>query len=108
MVVTLAPSACTASTVQDFTAHAVQQHGAGAALAGVASDLRAGESGVAEEVHQQEPGLDVALMGAAVDADRDGTSHGSSLPKDRSPRTIDLKLVRRARGRIAQVTAEPG
>jgi hypothetical protein len=55
MVVTAEPSACTAKTVHDFDAAAVEEHGAGAALAGVAPDVRAGEQQVlAQEVDEQQ------------------------------------------------------
>ena len=50
----------------------VELHGAGAAVAGVAADVRAGQvEVVADEVHQQPPGRDLALVGRAVDLDRD-------------------------------------
>ena len=60
MVVTSAPSQVAASTVHDLTARAVEMHDAGAALAGVAADVRAGEPQVlAQELHQQRARIDV-------------------------------------------------
>ena len=76
MVVTAAPSACTARQVHDLTATPSRSTVHDAALAGVAADLGAGQSdGVAEEVHEQQPGLDLTLNGAAVDADGDRNCH---------------------------------
>ena len=52
---------------------AVEQDGAGAALARVASDVRAGEhQRLAEEVDEQEPRLDLASVARSVDGDGDG------------------------------------
>ena len=63
-----------------FDRDAVDEHRAGAALAGVAADLGAGEAErLAQEVHEQQPRLDVALIGAAVDGDPDGECHELSL-----------------------------
>ena len=51
-----------------FDGDAVQEHRAGAALAGIAADLGAGERReLADEVHEQRPRLDIPLIGAAVD-----------------------------------------
>ena len=51
---------------------AVELHGAGAAVAGVAADVRAGEiEVVAQEVDEQARGGNLALVGRAVDLDRD-------------------------------------
>ena len=51
---------------------AVELDGAGAAVAGVAADVGAGEvEVVAQEVHEQPRGRDLALVGRAVDLDRD-------------------------------------
>ena len=50
----------------------VELHGARAAVAGVAADVRAGQvEVVAEEVHEQAARLDLALVARAVDVDRD-------------------------------------
>ena len=56
---------------QDARAHrlAVEQHGAGAAHPVLAADVGAGEAEVvAQEVREQQARLDLALVGAAVDA----------------------------------------
>ena len=51
---------------------AVDVDGARAAVARVAADVRAGQPEVvAQEVDEQEAGLDVGLVGLAVDRDRD-------------------------------------
>ena len=76
-VVIEAPSACTASRQQLLTAAPVELHGAGAAAAGVAADVGAGEiEVVAEEVDEQPRARDVALVGRAVDLDRDRPARG--------------------------------
>src|SRR4029453_7065154 len=50
---------------------AVQEHGAGAADAVLAPDVGAGEfEVVAEEIAEQEPGFDLALVVPAVDGNR--------------------------------------
>ena len=54
IVVTSSPSACTASTVQDFTDSPSMQDGAGAARRGVTADVRPGQAEhVAQIVHEQ-------------------------------------------------------
>src|SRR5262245_16604673 len=51
---------------------AVVDHRARAAIARIAADVRAREvEVVAEEVHEEAPGLDLALVALAVDGDRD-------------------------------------
>ena len=51
-------------------AAAVDDHRAGAALAGVAADVRAGQAQLlAQEVHQQQPGFNVRLADLAVHGD---------------------------------------
>ena len=58
------PSAWTASIVHDLTAMPVDVDGAGAALAGVAADVGAGQVQVlAQRLDQQPSGLDVQLAG---------------------------------------------
>ena len=53
-------------------AAAVDEDGAGAALTGVAADVRAGQTQVfAEEVDQEHAGVDVSLARLAVDGHRD-------------------------------------
>src|SRR6185503_6326755 len=55
---------------------AVEQHGAGAALARVAANLGAGQiKRVAQEVNEQEPRLDRAIIAATVHGDADGKFH---------------------------------
>ena len=80
IVVTSAPSACTASTVHDFTGSPVQMDGAGAAVGRVAADVRAGQPElVAQRVDQQQPRLDLELVLHAVDvqAHRNRCAHSS-------------------------------
>ena len=56
--------------MQLFTSVPSRMHGAGAAVAGVAADVRPGQvEVVAEEVDEQPPRLDLALVGRAVDLD---------------------------------------
>jgi hypothetical protein len=55
---------------------AVEEDGAGAALAGVASDVCPGLPGdLAQVVHQEQARLDRILAPDAVDGDRDALSH---------------------------------
>ena len=64
---------------------AVDDHRAGAAVAGVAADVAAGQvEVVAQEVDQQPARLDLALVGRAVDVDRDPPA------ATRSPRSIHV------------------
>ena len=64
MVLTSAPSAWTASIVHDLIGPPVDVDGAGAALAGVAADVRAGQVEVLAEGLDEEPSrLDVELVG---------------------------------------------
>ena len=66
-----------------FHGDAVEEHRAGAALAGVAADLGAGEPGeLADEVHEQRARLDVPLVGAAVD--RQSDRHCHDIPPNRT------------------------
>ena len=61
------PSQEAASIVQRLHRAAVEMHHAGAALAGVAADMRAGEPQVlAQELHQQRARIDVGGGGLAV------------------------------------------
>src|SRR5204862_2405445 len=69
----------------DARAHrlAVEEHRAGAAHAVLAADVSAGQVQlVAQEVREQQAGLDLALVGAAVDGDGDPveTIHAAALP----------------------------
>ena len=78
MVVTLAPSQDGEHRAGLHRA-AVQMHDAGAALAGVAADMRAGEAQVlAQELHQQRARIDVGGDGLAVHRHADGGHLGSS------------------------------
>ena len=73
MVVTVAPSQESASVVQALHGPAVDMHDAGAALAGVAADVRAGQAQVlAQELHEQRARLDVGCDRFAVDGHRYG------------------------------------
>ena len=52
---------------------AVQQHGAGAAEAGVTTDMRAGQTQfLADEFHQQLPGFHVPLAGFTIHGNVNG------------------------------------
>ena len=76
IVVTLPPSAWTASIVQDFTAVAVDVDGARAALARVAADVGAGEvEFLADQLDEQASGLDVRLPLLTVDRERNMLGH---------------------------------
>ena len=80
IVVTLPPSAWTASIVQLFTALAVDVDGAGAALARVAADVGAGElEFLADQLDEQASGLDVRLPLLTVDRERNMLGHQWSL-----------------------------
>ena len=71
------PSACSASIVQLFTGSAVEQHRAGAALAGVAADVGAGQAERARAaLRPAGVRLDLQLHGLAVDGESDG-GHGT-------------------------------
>ena len=77
IVVTSAPSAWTASTVQDLTASPFRWHGARAAVGGVAADVRAGEAErVTQEVDQEQTGLDLGRLLGAVDRHRNADRAG--------------------------------
>ena len=72
--------AWTANMVQDLTGTPSTQHGAGAAARRVAADVRAGQAErLAQEVHEQEPRLDVGRALLAVDGDLDGWRRGASM-----------------------------
>ena len=69
-MVTSAPSAWTASTVQLLTDSPFEVHGAGAAVGRVATDVGAGQpEHVAQVVDEQEPRLDLGLVRLTVDGD---------------------------------------
>ena len=64
-------------------AAAVDEDGAGSALAGVAPDVRAGQTQLfAEEVDEEHARVDVSLANLAVDGHRD-LGHGLSLSRER-------------------------
>ena len=84
MVVTLAPSAWTASTVHDFTAMPSRWIGAGAALAGVAADMRACQVEVlADGLDEEASGFDLELVTCPVDGQGDVFTHGPDLLRRR-------------------------
>ena len=62
------PLACTASIRQERTGAAIEQDRAGAAHAVLAADMGAGQPQfVAQEIAEQQPRFDTALIGGAVD-----------------------------------------
>ena len=112
MVRTSAPSAWTASMVHDLIGTTVDMDGAGAALAGVAADVGAGEVEVLAQRLDEEPsGLDVELPGCPIDDERDVFAHGRNLLRrvrrrteavpvsSRSPPALDHAPVRAVVGR---------
>ena len=97
MVVTLAPLACTASMVQLFTELPSTCDDAGAALAGVAADMGAGEAEMlAQELHQQGAVLDRAGHRLAVHRHGHG-GHGCLSPLWLPSRLACRPIWRRAR-----------
>src|SRR5207249_263837 len=65
--------------VAGFDGLTVHQNRAGAALAGVAADVRPGEAhGLADVVHQEQPGLHFVAVALAVDRHLDWQFHDSS------------------------------
>ena len=80
MVVTSPPSACAASIVQRLHRPAVDVHRARAALAGVAADVRAGQSELlAQELDEQRPRIDGPADRLAVDGEGNGNVHAGLL-----------------------------
>ena len=66
------PSACGVNMVHDLTVLPSSNYGARAAVAGVATDVRAGQSQhLANKVDEQQPGLDLSLAIAAIHFDVD-------------------------------------
>ena len=120
MVVTSQPSAWTASTVAGLHAPAVEVDGAGAAVAGVAADDRAGlAERCAQVVDEQHPGFDVVGVGHSVDGDVDA-GHAASTSWDATtqqataspwlPATslwLDALSSNAVRPRNTRVSAEP-
>jgi len=67
MVVTLEPEACPGQYRAGFDGPAVDMHDTGAALAGIAADMGAGEVEIlAQDMDQQRPVLDFDRDGLAV------------------------------------------
>src|SRR6187455_3646181 len=59
--------------------------GAGAALAGVATDVRAGQIEILpQSLDEESPRLDVELVGCAIDDERDVLAHGHVPPAARA------------------------
>ena len=78
IVVTSAPVGLHRQGGAGLGRHAVDEHGAGAALARVAADLRAGLlRDDPDEMDQQQSGLDLVLVPAAVHRDAHGDFHTS-------------------------------
>ena len=90
---------------------AVELDGAGAAHALLAADLRASEPGaVPDEVRQERPRLDIALVRRAVDLDADPQAIASSIARRASSvqsarRCSSSTLLRRQRGGLARLSA---
>src|SRR5665213_3631563 len=73
---------------------AIDEDGAGAALAGVTADVRSGQADdIAQVVHEQETRLDLVLMLAPVDGGRDLVLH-TSPPNRRWRRSWRRKTCR--------------
>src|SRR5688572_27998710 len=68
-----------------FHCDTVEQHGARAALTGVAADLRTGQPGeLADEMNEEGSRLNVALEGATVDRQTDRNCHSNLRIADES------------------------
>src|SRR6478672_10825339 len=64
---------------------AIDVDGAGAALAGVAADVGAGQVEILpQRLDEESPGLDVELVGCAIDDERDVLAHGHVPPAARA------------------------
>src|SRR5262249_5071342 len=75
--------------------HAVEEDRARAAVRRVAADVRAGEPQVlAQEMHEQQPRLDLALRGDAVDVDRDRVLRHGHAPCARATAFARARPVR--------------
>ena len=86
IVVTSAPSACTASTVQLFTASPFRWHCARAAVRGVAADMRPGQPElVAKEVDEQQARLHLVSRGSPLTVISTGTLALSASPSSSVP-----------------------
>src|SRR5262249_44585334 len=73
---------------------AVEQDGADAAVGGVAADVRAGQAQVlAQEVHEEQPGLDLELLGSAVHRHLDVVGRHGHLPPARSTASFSARAV---------------
>src|SRR5438067_4366233 len=72
----------------------LEQHGAGAAVGGVAADMRSGHAQVlAQEVDEEQARLDLRLLGVAVDGDLDAMCRHGYLPPARSTAFLRARAV---------------
>ena len=86
---------------------AVHEHGAGAAVRGVAADVGAGQPQIlAEQVDQQQARLDVGLVLLAVDGELDHASSAHFLPSARSTARRSARAVS-TRTRSLLYSADP-
>ena len=115
MVLTSAPSACTARTVQLLTASPSRCTVHAPQLVVSQPDMGAGQAqGVAQQVHEQQSRLDLDLMLLAVDGEAHGNSaHASPLSLDagcREPITSRCACtsVERARARLSGLLLRRG
>ena len=89
MVLTLAAVGLDGEHRAGLGALAVDVDGAGAAVARVAADVRAGQpERVAQEVDEEEARLDVGLVGLPVDGDRDVLGGHRGSPATRTRRRV--------------------
>ena len=89
MVVTSAPSHCIGKRRAGLDRLAVDMNDAGAALAGIAADMGAGQAEMLpQELHQERARLDVLRHRLAVDC-HGNTGHSLSTPRAQ-PRCIGL------------------
>ena len=93
------PSAWTANMRAGLHRHAVEEHGAGAAARRVAADVRPGQAErLAQEVDEEEPGLDVGRALLAVDGHLDSVCRrGVSIAADRRSSLLRRPAPRRGR-----------
>ena len=86
----------------------VHEDGAGAALRGVAADVRPGQpQPVAQQVAEEEARLHFVFGGLAVDGDADAVVHARTPPARRSGRTPALPAARPASVPVAPAPAQP-
>src|ERR1700736_162004 len=85
----------------------VDQHRTGAAVGRVTSDVRPGESEFfPEEVHEQQPRLDLRIGFLAVDGDGDRLAHVHPPPRARSEARFNPRSVK-TRTRLRLYSTEP-